>query len=99
MRRNLFIVQGVMSAPSEPFVSDNFGLNFTDCGSDYFRPGAEWPLQDMYPTGHTVRLCQNRNFLDHYHATLYDVKKRIPVYSSGRFMRAPGIEEHDREWE
>jgi len=85
-------------ADNVPYVSDNFGLNFTDCGSDYFRPGAEWPLQDLFPTGHTVRLCQNRNFLQHYHATLYDVKKRIPIYSSGRFMRAPGIEENDRPY-
>ena len=69
---------------------------FGNLKSTQIRPGAEWVLQDLFPTGHTVRLCQNRNFLQHYHATLYDVKKRIPVYSVGKFMRAPGIEENDR---
>ena len=37
-----------------------------------------------------TEFSQNRNFLEHKHATLFDVKKRIPVYSSGKFMRAPG---------
>lgn len=35
-------------------VADNFGLNFTECGTDYFRPGAEWVLQELFPD--TVRL-------------------------------------------
>jgi len=95
MRLSCFALS-VTAAAQESFAADNFGLNFTDCASDYFRPGAEWPLQDSFPAGSTVRLCQNRNGLDHYYATLFDVTKRIPVYSAGRFMRDPNLPEQDR---
>lgn len=44
MRLSCFVLSVTMA--HEPSVADNFGLNFTECASDYFRPGAEWPLQD-----------------------------------------------------
>ena len=56
---------------------------------DYFRPGAEWILQDEFPLGDTVRLCQNRNYEPHKYASLFNVKTRTPIYSAGRFMRDP----------
>ena len=54
----------------------NFGLNAVDCGSDYFRDGAHWPLQSFHSAGSTVRLCQNMNGEQHNFATLMDVETR-----------------------
>ena len=54
----------------------NFGLNAVDCGADYFRDGAHWPLQSFHSEGSTVRLCQNMNGEQHKFATLMDVETR-----------------------
>ena len=39
--------------------NSNFGINYVDCASSYFRPGAYWPLQSAANAGTTVRLCNN----------------------------------------
>jgi len=31
------------------------GVNPVNCGADYFRPGAEWPLESAANAGRTVR--------------------------------------------
>ena len=61
--------------------NSNFGINYVDCASSYFRPGAYWPLQNAANAGTTVRLCNNVFGKQHYYATLFSVTDRIPVYS------------------
>ena len=61
--------------------NSNFGINYVDCASSYFRPGAYWPLQSAANAGTTVRLCNNVFGKQHYYATLFSVTDRIPVYS------------------
>ena len=34
------------------------GVNPVNCGADYFRPGAEWPLESVANAGRTVRQDQ-----------------------------------------
>ncbi|CBY31874.1 unnamed protein product [Oikopleura dioica] len=63
------------------------GVNPVNCGADYFRPGAEWPLESAANAGRTVRICQNRYGSPHYFATLFSVDDLIPVYSGGKFRR------------
>jgi len=75
--------------------SDDFGIVHVECG-EYFRPGAEWILQDQFPIGNTVRLCQNREGEDHQFATLFDVTTRTPIYSAGKFMRDPNLGTNER---
>ena len=45
MKLNVLAVSLVTATPTLERTADNFGLNFTECGSDYFREGAEWVLQ------------------------------------------------------
>jgi len=70
--------------------NSNFGINYVDCASSYFRPGAYWPLQSAANAGTTVRLCNNVFGKQHYYATLFSVTDRIPVYSAGKFRRTSG---------
>ena len=63
------------------------GINLVDCGTDFFRPGAAWPLEDVADAGTTVRLCQNYLGKPYKFATLFSVTDRIPVYSAGVFAR------------
>merc|ERR1712110_26275 len=89
---NSFIMKlsvGIFLILSDSVKAQNFGLEFVDCASDYFREGAEWILQDYYPQGTTARLCQNRNGHVHKYATLMDISSRIPIYSAAVMMRDP----------
>lgn len=66
------------------------GQNPVNCGSSYFRPGAEWPLQSRLggaQSGKTVRLCQNNYGKSHYYATLFNTDTNIPVYSAVKIRR------------
>jgi len=68
----------------------NQGENPSDCGSAYFRSGAEWPLQyhlEDKDKVRTVRLCQNNIGLEHWYATLFNIDTNIPVYSAVRISR------------
>ncbi|CAG5078863.1 Oidioi.mRNA.OKI2018_I69.PAR.g9106.t1.cds [Oikopleura dioica] len=66
------------------------GQNPVNCGSNYFRPGAEWPLQSRLggaQSGKTVRLCQNNYGKTHYYATLFNTDTNVPVYSAVKIRR------------
>ncbi|CAG5110627.1 Oidioi.mRNA.OKI2018_I69.chr2.g5010.t1.cds [Oikopleura dioica] len=70
-----------------------------NCGPDYFRPGAEWPLQNMLvgaQSGKTVRLCQNNYGKDHYFATLFNTDTNLPVYSAIKISRTKNGKSYPR---
>jgi hypothetical protein len=78
------------------------GVNLVDCGADFFRPGATWPLEDVADAGTTVRLCQNSYGKPYKFATLFSVTDRIPVYSAGIFTRysnKPELSRPDSKWD
>merc|ERR1712130_10520 len=77
---------------AEERASLDFGINYVNCDSDYFRSDKAWPLEGssaISDFGTTVRLCQNRNGSPHKLATLFSVTDRVPVYSAVKVRRDP----------
>ena len=95
------LIQGLLAVSvideRKEYSSSAFGVWFVNC-DQFFHGDHVWPLQDHFPKGDTVRLCQNRNMQAPQFASLFNVKTKIPIYTAAKVRRVAGMPTYRNGW-
>jgi len=93
------LIQGLFAVSvvdeRKEYSSSAFGVWFVNC-DQFFHGDHAWPLQEHFPNGDTVRLCQNRNMESPQFASLFNVKTKIPIYTAAKVRRLAGMPTYSR---